>query len=223
MNHVLVLDFDGVIVDSLALKGRGLGEVLKGRVSLSSQEIMRFHLENPSMTARDKIQSILQASFGGHGFMEQVEVLSQEVDHYHSEFRSWLAKRPPKLVPGIKSTIRNLGKFMRLDILSAAPDSEIRDILIQNELLSHFGEIHGSESAKARALAAKTEEFVASGLCLLAYVGDSPSDLAAARTSKTQFIGFGQDLKGLHSDVAMTPLELERSVHELRTSRTHHC
>ncbi|MDD1671259.1 MAG: HAD hydrolase-like protein [Methanomicrobiales archaeon] len=182
MIQLVILDFDGVILESVAIKTKAFRELFSS-VPAYVDEIVAYHQANSGVSRFDKFRHIYESILH--------EPLTED------RFR-WLARRYAELVvdgvlasPFVPGALEFLGWFhqrLPLYIVSATPQDEIRFIVKERGLSRYFRGVFGSPRKKVDCI---REILATSGSepGKAVYVGDAPNDLHAARALGVRFVG----------------------------------
>ena len=180
---VLIFDFDGVLVDTVEMKGELLAELLSDIKTATRDEVLEFHKAHPSLSAKKKIEFFLDRQFDR-------SVLDIEVESRLSEFRRQVLASNVWLREGFFDLLTRLFSNFELRICSAAAKAEVVEILTRNDALGFFTEIHCDVLDKGKNLTEQRLECSHAGKDVKSFVGDTGSDQAAAENAKIPFIGF---------------------------------
>lgn len=182
MKGLVALDFDGVVVDSVAAKGHAFVTALgiKSTDTEIVREIMGHHIGNPAMGRREKFIHYM-SRFAG--VLEKDLDLSELCDLFALNVVSELSKRGP--MPGLVEFLENKKSRYEFQICSSAPAHEIEEILEELNLAQYFSHTCGYPTNKTVFLEQKKKEFPN-----VIFIGDSPTDEEAAELAKVDFIGF---------------------------------
>ena len=139
-------DFDGVIKDSVGVKGSVFIDIFYGCSLDVKDKINEHHLMNGGMSRYEKIP--LYMRWGG------IEVTPSRVQQYCHEFsRLSIAKVvSAPWIDGAKEYIEAHAKKQILYIVSATPQQEIVSILKSLKIAHYFTGIVGSPCSKKRAI-----------------------------------------------------------------------
>jgi len=178
---VVILDFDGVVLESVDVKTRAFRELFSfcpDRVD----EIVDYHRRNTGVSRFDKFRHIYR------------EILKEPLSD--EQFR-WLSNRYAGLVvdgviaspfvPGAEEFLS--GKQAKaVFVVSASPQEELEYIVRRRGLTSRFRKVYGAPMRKPdaiREILAITRSLPTETL----FVGDALNDLAAAREAGVRFAG----------------------------------
>lgn len=183
MFRAVVLDFDGVILESVSVKTRAFlalfGDSLDER---ERQRVKQIHLDHPGRSRFDKFRMMHEALFDCYD-----ESLAPSLDARFSSFVQHEMEDCP-LVPGVLEFLSSSGCPERTFIASAAPQTELHTIAERRGMSAMFKRIYGAPWTKPEALASiMRDEGLTPGQ--MVFIGDAPSDQAAALEAGVPFIG----------------------------------
>ena len=182
MLTTLILDFDGVIVESLPLKTAAFKKIFSFAPPAHLGEIIAFHLENGGMSRYDKFRYIYANILDEPLTPEQEERLASE---YVGLIFDAMLTVP--YVEGAEELLRDCSRRLSLYIVSATPEGEMHEIARRRDLTKYFVRIYGSPKTKAECIREILEETGASpGEAL--FVGDAPNDWQAAHETNVRFV-----------------------------------
>lgn len=182
MKPVIILDFDGVILESVDIKT----EAFRQLFSFSPEhvdEIVRFHIKNGGMSRFDKFRHIYTDILH--------EPLSDEKFQQLSDKFSDLVERAVKHAPfimGVQKFLCSSSEKYTLYIVSATPEDELKRIVAEKGLSSQFTAVYGSPTKKVEHIRRILTQNTLSPKEVL-FVGDALNDLSAARECGIRFIG----------------------------------
>ena len=182
MYQLIIVDFDGVILESVAIKTEAYRDLLAAYPE-SIDRILEYHLENLGTSRFEKIHFIYD------------HILRRDLSD--GEFQGLLTRyadlvlEKVLLAPFVPGALEFLERFHRrlpLHIVSATPQDEIRFIVKERGLSPFFQGVYGSPGRKVDAMreilgTTGTEPHRA------LYVGDAPNDLQAAKAVGVRFVG----------------------------------
>ncbi len=179
---IIILDFDGVILESVDVKTRAFRELFSF-APMYVDEIVNFHVQNGGMSRFDKFRYFYK------------NILKEPLSDEQYEF---LCKRFSELVFDgvIKSTfVPDAEDFLKyfsiktsLFVASATPESELTEIVKRRGILDYFKAIYGAPRAKHECI----EEILINMDCPkenAIFVGDALNDYKAAKATGVRFIG----------------------------------
>lgn len=175
---VVVLDLDGVIIKSNFVKHRAMLALFADHPEKLAT-VDAYILANGGVARRDKLVAILETIVGVEATPER---LAQYLAQYAKSLEASLAVAP--VVEGVPEFIAR-GDHT-LYVSSTAPEEEVHDQLVRNELLHSFASVYGSRTPKAKALSEVVERHRHEEVV---FFGDSLGDLDAAREAGVAFVG----------------------------------
>ncbi len=181
---LLIFDFDGVIADSVHVKTEAFAKLYSEFGESVVQKVVDFHMQNCGMSRFDKIRYF-------HGELLGTEVTDQLVQLWANRFAGMV-------VDGViaAAEIPGLRKFLDFchdnkktcAVNSAAPESEIVEILKRRGLSGNFEMILGSPQSKADNLS-ELLETLETNVENAVFFGDAVNDYEAAKQVNIDFIG----------------------------------
>ena len=175
MNKIeaIILDFDGVILESVNVKGWAFGKLFEDYPD-HVNDIIDFHYENGGMSRFDKFRYIYKSIL-------QKPLPSIEFERLCKNFSLLVYKRVVEsdFVPGAFEFIKKYSVKLSLFIISGTPHDEIAKIVKEKGLDSYFIGVFGSPVSKS-AWTRKILEKENLDCRKVLFVGDSMSDYQAA-------------------------------------------
>ena len=189
--QAIIFDFDGVILDSMAVKSNAFVELFRDYPKWAIDAIVNYHTENGGMSRRQKIEY----------FYSQIikEKAPCELSQLEEKFGCYVLKilqDPALVIKDCSDFIQNTYPFLPLFVASAAPEDEVIELLKHHRLFHYFTAIGGSPRLKSDIINDFLVRFdLDSESCVL--IGDSVNDLKAAQKSGVHFWGYNNsDLEG---------------------------
>lgn len=183
---VAIFDFDGVIVDSVALKAESFVELFPNASEQEKIKIIDYHLANGGLPRENKIKYFCNTIPNQHSSPGQIKKLCDD-------FARSIAKKllvAPAL-PGVESILE---KYQSLNIKcfinSAAPKTEIDRFIKVKGWKKHFSLVLGASESKIenmKSILALSNVTPSDAI----FFGDSQSDLIAAKRTGVNFVGIG--------------------------------
>ncbi len=179
---VIVLDFDGTIVESVGIKDKAFQSLFADYPD-HLEAIMTYHLAHNTTVRFDKFRYITE------------NILKQE---YSAVLEAMLSRRFSNLVfqrivecPYVNGALEFLDYFsgiLPLYLVSMTPHTELESILAARQLRGYFKDVYSAAWKKANALedilrreGLKPEEAV--------YIGDAHEDFIVAQEKGIPFVG----------------------------------
>ncbi|MBN1432010.1 MAG: HAD family hydrolase [Methanomicrobiaceae archaeon] len=182
MIELLILDFDGIVLESVQAKT----EAFRKLFSFSPahvEEMVQFHRENGGMSRYDKIRYFYKNILKEELTESRMEELSARFEElvYDEVIRS-------PFVGGARELIGNISEKIPLYVVSATPEEELKKIVRERNLKSYFSGVFGSPGAKKdHILRILEKEGVDPERTV--FIGDAKNDWEAAKASGVRFIG----------------------------------
>jgi len=179
--RALILDFDGVIVESNEVKTEAFQEFFS-MYPAHSALMMEYHHQNVSVTRFAKFDYLLDKLGKNND-----ESLRAEMAEKFSLLVSKRMLEVP-LVRGAKMFLENLASRIPMYLASVTPEKELEEILVSRDLLHWFQDFYGCPPwTKADAILdiLKREDITANQALL---VGDSAGDQQAAQETGVRFL-----------------------------------
>jgi len=182
--EAFIFDFDGVIVDSLAIKAEAFGLLFADLGTEVMKRVKEHHLNNGGVSRYEKFQYYFQEYRGR-------EITTQESAALDQQYSDLVVRKviEAKTIPGVMeflTLIKASGKFCC--VVSATPQKEIRHIVEERKMSGFFAEVLGSPRSKNENVGILFErnKLVAQ---MTIYFGDAKSDYEAAKSYGLNFIG----------------------------------
>ncbi|MBI4348185.1 MAG: HAD family hydrolase [Elusimicrobia bacterium] len=183
MLKAVVLDFDGVVLQSVDVKTKAFAELFAGEAPQARRRIVDYHLANGGISRFEKFRWAYR------------EVLRRELP---ADEEASLGRRFNELVeegvvaaewvPGAREFLDFAQGRVPLYVASGTPEDELRRIVERRGLASRFAGVFGSPSKKAEILR-RAAASSGSAPGELAMVGDAINDYDAARAAGSAFVG----------------------------------
>jgi phosphoglycolate phosphatase-like HAD superfamily hydrolase len=177
LEGVVVLDLDGVILQSNLIKHQAMLSLFEG-APVHREAVSTYILANGGVPRREKIAAILREILA---VPDTPEVLSHYLARYAVRLESLLAIAP--IVEGIAEFVQN--QAFAFYVCSSAPEAEIETQLVRTGLLRYFTAVFGSTTTKANALLHIRQQEIGARPV---FFGDSIGDLRAAKEAGVAFI-----------------------------------
>jgi phosphoglycolate phosphatase-like HAD superfamily hydrolase len=177
----LVLDFDGVVVESNDIKHRAMAELFKGYPE-KLDEIMAYHLSHNAVNRHEKFRYIMEKIMGRKYDQDLAKKWAEEFSRLTREA---IINCP--FVAGAKEFINYFGSRYPLYLASATPQDELFLILEGRGLNGTFTGVYGAPQPKMEIF----KDIIAKeGLksAEMLFIGDSPEDEQVARKFGCGFI-----------------------------------
>lgn len=179
----LLLDFDGVIVDSVEIKVRAYSDVYAGEDPQLLRQIDEYQILHGGVTRRDKFAHFERTLFGRPADDATLDRLAAAYREH--VYEAVLACR---FIDGAEAFLEHAHGHVDMHLISGTPRDELVDIVTQRGLAHYFDSVHGAPAKKPAAFA----QIVASrgyDPARTVAVGDSITEYLAARDLGIPFLG----------------------------------
>jgi len=184
----LILDFDGVILESNGLKTLAFERVF-ARFPEHAAAMMAYHHAHVSESRFDKFRHLVTARLGRAGDDPLVGELAAA---FSAEMLRQLDAC--RFVPGAPELLARVTGRVPVFLASVTPQDELEAILTRRGLMPHFTAVYGCPPwTKSRAIAeilARTGDPSS-----VLFIGDSAGDQRAAREAGVEFIARDSGLR----------------------------
>jgi len=182
MISTIILDFDGVILESVSVKTEAFREIFSSEPN-HLEEIIDFHIRNGGMSRFDKFRHIYNVILKEDLTQKKFEELSEK---FSSIVFKKLIKAP--FVPGAQEFLKTYHAKIPLYIVSATPEEELIQIIQKRELSHYFRKVFGAPQKKSECI---SEIIKITGYPprSVIFVGDAKNDFDAAQVTGVRFIG----------------------------------
>jgi HAD superfamily hydrolase (TIGR01549 family) len=193
--QTLLWDFDGVIMDSNAVRDRGFEEVLKDYPETEVDALMVFHRDNGGLSRYVKFRHFFEDIRGESITETEVKIWAEKF----SKIMMQLLINPDLLIQETLGFIQTNAQKYKMHIVSGSDQTELRHICKALDIAKYFNSIHGSPTPKNDLVAALLQEHSYDlKTCLL--IGDSKNDYDASKVNGIQFMGYGNEKIKANSD-----------------------
>jgi phosphoglycolate phosphatase-like HAD superfamily hydrolase len=172
--RALLLDFDGVILQSAELKSRAFAELYRDEGDARVAQVIDFVERNGGVTRRDKLAHIERRLFGRSPVEDEIDALA-------ARFRERVFERvvASDFVPGAQRLLALSQGRIAMHVISGTPHEELQQVVDRRALRKWFASVDGAPPDKrttfSRLLARhgyRPEDTLA--------IGDAPTEYEAA-------------------------------------------
>lgn len=179
--RAVVLDFDGVILESNGLKTQAFERVF-ARVPEHAAAMVEHHHRNVSASRYDKFRHLVVERLGRSA---DDPLIADLANAFSEEMMRLIVDCP--MVPGAAEFLSTVSTRVPIFLASMTPQSELEDILVRRDLASMFSGVYGCPPwPKADAIRQILGKV--GGPEGVVFVGDSAGDQRAACETGTEFI-----------------------------------
>jgi phosphoglycolate phosphatase-like HAD superfamily hydrolase len=179
--EAIFFDVDGVLIDSLSIKGDAFSRAFSDYPE-ARDRIIAFHLSHGGVNRSEKITRLFRLIVGREPSAQEVAVRMGQFSD--SVFEGVVAA--PE-IRGAHAALEEWSERVPLHAVSATPTDELRRILERRNIAKFFTSVHGWPPEKGSTVREViTIRGYRSSACIL--VGDSREDLHAAIATNVQFI-----------------------------------
>lgn len=133
----IILDFDGVVIDTNKKKEENINIALSKHMSIIPYKKCLTHFnQNPGIGRRKKLEK----------FIYDKNILNQVLDDYKKE--NYKTLFDCELIPGILKFLKKIHVSHKVILLSGSDENELNDILEHKKLYGYFKFIGGASKSK---------------------------------------------------------------------------
>ena len=178
----IILDFDGVILESNHIKARAFRELFNDYPEYGDQ-LEKLHMEHGGLPRFEKLQIIYR------DFLRK-PLTREEANRLSARFRDLVDEQIMScpFVPGAKEFLKSYSPHFQLYVASGTPQDELRDQINRRGLSRYFHQTYGSPRHKSEILATILEENRWRPKQTV-FIGDAIDDQVAASQLFIPFIG----------------------------------
>ena len=184
----ILWDFDGVIIDSLAIRDYGFREIFKEFDKQSVDKLIQYHNYNGGLSRFHKIEYFFNEILKQN--ITQDEIL-QYADKFTQIMRQSLSDKK-YLINDTVNFIKNNYKNYNFHIVSGSEHNELNFLCQKLDLSQYFISINGSPTPKNQLIKNLLESYNYN-INQTILIGDSINDYEAASVNKIDFYGFNNE------------------------------
>ena len=185
MIKTILWDFDGVILNSMKIKGDGFIELFKEYSSKDVKELENYHYENGG------ISRFLKIKFFFENILKK-DISENEIIYLAKDFSKIievnLSKKDNLITETVEFILKNYMNF-NFHIVSGAEHNELNDLCNKFELKNYFKSISGSPTKKDILIAQVVAKYSYSENEMI-LIGDSINDYDASIKNNIRFFGY---------------------------------
>lgn len=184
----ILWDFDGVIIDSLAIRDYGFRKIFKEFDKQSVDKLIQYHNYNGGLSRFHKIEYFFNEILKQN--ITQDEIL-QYADKFTQIMRQSLSDKK-YLINDTVNFIKNNYKNYNFHIVSGSEHNELNFLCQKLDLSQYFISINGSPTPKNQLIKNLLESYNYN-INQTILIGDSINDYEAASVNKIDFYGFNNE------------------------------
>ncbi len=181
----IIFDFDGVILDSMAVRELGFRKIFAGYDEVLIEELLQYHQENGGLSRYNKIAYFYNEILHESITQRQIDTLAAA---FSEIMRETLTDRTFLIAETVDFLQRNYQVY-RMHIASGSDQEELRYLCGELGVVDYFLSIYGSPVHKNNLVKMilseydyKKEETI--------LIGDSMNDYTAAHVNGIDFYGY---------------------------------
>ncbi len=180
---VIILDFDGVILESTEIKKQAFGDLYMQYGKCVAKEVMEYHENNEGISRYKKIRYFHQKHL-------QKRLNEQELSIWANQYKKLVLHKVLKssYVLGAENFIKKNFNYYELYIATGTPEGEIKYITHKLGIDKYFVSIYGSPKDKS-SIVADIINSCGHNKQEIVMVGDSDEDYNASKENSIEFIG----------------------------------
>ena len=182
MIKAIILDFDGVIAESVHVKTEAFAEMYCSYGEDIVKKVVAHHLRNGGVSRFEKFSTY-------HSIFLGVDLNEKQIKELSACFSDLVMEKVIKApyVPGAIEFIKNNYIKYDLYISSGTPENEMKEVAKRRNISSYFRDIYGSPEKKTEHVRKIINKHKYSSSEVV-FIGDAMSDVQAAKENSIRFI-----------------------------------
>ncbi len=179
----LVFDFDGVLVESTAVKTQAFASIYREYGEDIATRAVDYHLEHAGVSRLIKFRYLHRALLG-------ITLSDEETAKLGERFSALVVEAviAAPWVAGAREFLEEHSRSLSLFIVSGTPDEELKTIVARRGMANYFRSVHGSPALKGEIITGIIHRHRLEPEKTL-MIGDASEDLNGARQAGVRFIG----------------------------------
>ena len=179
----LIFDFDGVLVESTAVKTNAFAAIYRQYGDDVANKAVAYHLEHAGISRYVKFRHLHRTLLG-------VDLPDDEVAKLGEQFSKLVldAVVAAPWVRGAREFLESFSTTLPLFVASGTPDDELKIIVARRGMTRFFQSTHGTPATKGEIIRTIVKQHGFDPRQML-MVGDAAADLDGARIGGTRFLG----------------------------------
>jgi len=182
MMKVIILDFDGVVVESVDIKTEAFRELFKKYENVD--DIIQYHLQNNAISRFIKLRYIYE-HFLGKEYNEEIE---KEAGERFSEIVFRKVVECP-FVAGAEKFLKTFSETHPIYLISATPQEELERIVTKRNIQDYFKKVWGRPPGNKVDFIKRALENENANPGEAIYIGDMREDYRIAKKVGIRFVG----------------------------------
>ena len=186
--QAIFFDFDGVLVDSNAIKTEAFRTLFRDHDEKIKLKVVAYHHQHGGISRVEKIRHAYRHIIKQPLSEEKLACLAAEYSDLVVEkviSADWIV--------GAKEFLQEAQGDLPIFVISGTPENELKEIIERRKMSKHFKEILGSPIKKPDHIRNLLSDYrLAPENCV--FVGDALTDYYAARETGLQFVGIQGDM-----------------------------
>ena len=180
----IIFDFDGVLVESIAIKTQAFGELYVEHGADIVAQVENYHLCNAGISRFDKFRYFQTELLGGPPLNDhEVAALAEKFSRLVTDK---VVSAP--MVVGAQDFLDSCRHRLKMFVVSGTPTTEMGVILERRELNQYFADFWGSPTGKSENIAKLLRKHdLSASRCVM--IGDALADLEGAAANSVSFLG----------------------------------
>lgn len=196
---IILWDFDGVLMDSNAIRDFGFKKVLSQFPENEVTELLDFHHKNGGLSRHVKFRYFFENIRKEH---LTDDILTKFTDAF-SVIMKELLVNPDLLINETLEFVKNKHTLYPMHITSGSDEKELNQICAKLYINQYFKSIHGSPTPKKDLVKNVLNEFnYKQSECLL--IGDSINDYEAAKENGISFMAYNNSDLEKYTDLRIS-------------------
>ena len=197
-NIKLVLwDFDGVLMDSNAVRDMGFEKVLAEYPKEQVDKLLAYHRINGGLSRYVKFRYFLEEVLGQQATEEQIQMMASSFSVIMKE----LLTNPQLLINETVAFVQNCFGKVPMHIVSGSDGNELRYLSEQLGISKYFQSINGSPTPKKELVKTVLAAHSDVPLDAIVLIGDSINDYDAAKANNILFSSYNNPSLDKLSDI----------------------
>jgi HAD superfamily hydrolase (TIGR01549 family) len=195
----LILDFDGVVLQSVDVKTRAFAAIYAEHGPEVVAKVVDYHLAHGGVSRFEKFRHYHRAFLGRALESEEETALAER---FSALVEDAVVAAP--WVAGAREYLEMSYRRLPIFVASGTPETELARIVQRRGIAQYFAGVHGAPRTKGKIIATCIREgrFEATRVLM---VGDSITDYEGAQEAGAAFLGIARDRSAFPENVPLLP------------------